>query len=343
MQADGVEPIVILGAGITGLSCARALAERGLRAVILDRARGVGGRCATRRIGPDGGQAVDFGVSFLHGRNPDFLASIAEVEATRLDGWPNEIHGVGHPCQPQAFSPLEARIAFAEGISVFPKHLARGLEVRPDTRVVSASLERDAIELTIEGTAPVRARTVALALATEQTSKLLESLGAKLRELDAARALLGIVRSQPALTMIAAYAESVPRPPWHITYPEESRIIQLIAHDSSKREDPRLTVFVIQAHARWSREHIDDPGWANTLLAEATRLLGPWAATPTLTQEHRWRFARVDMGTELTGPLLIHLPGGARLGLAGELFAPGGGVEAAWLSGRELARRISEE
>ncbi len=34
---------------------------------------------------------------------------------------------------------------------------------------------------------------------------------------------------------------------------------------------------------------------------------------------------------------------GARLGIAGEVFAPGGGVEAAWISAGHLARRILEE
>ncbi len=33
-------------------------------------------------------------------------------------------------------------------------------------------------------------------------------------------------------------------------------------------------------------------------------------------------------------------PGGGRLGLCGDRFAPGGGVQAAFLSGQRLARRL---
>ena len=79
------------------------------------------------------------------------------------------------------------------------------------------------------------------------------------------------------------------------------------------------------------------------MLEEAARLIGPWASRPEWHQSHRWRHARVDRGAELAGPMLLRLPGGGHLGLAGEIFAPGGGVEAAWTSGRRLARRILSE
>ena len=39
--------------------------------------------------------------------------------------------------QPQAFSPREVRVAFAQGVSVFPKWLARGLTVQRRSRVTA--------------------------------------------------------------------------------------------------------------------------------------------------------------------------------------------------------------
>ena len=44
-------PVVIIGAGMAGLACARHLADAGLAVVLLDKGRGVGGRVATRRVG----------------------------------------------------------------------------------------------------------------------------------------------------------------------------------------------------------------------------------------------------------------------------------------------------
>jgi predicted NAD/FAD-dependent oxidoreductase len=97
---------------------------------------------------------------------------------------------------------------------------------------------------------------------------------------------------------------------------------------------------VYQGHAAWSREHEEDARWPEQLLAEAARMLGPWAASPRVTDAHRWRHARNDRAAELAAPMLLDLGGGARLGLCGDRFAPGGGVEAAWLAGRRLAGRI---
>lgn len=335
--------VVVVGAGVAGLACAQALAAGGVQALVLERARGVGGRCATRRVE---GQPVDFGVSFLHGRDPAFLAALGEVEARQLPGWPSLVQGAGRPCQPDAFAEGEQRLAFAEGVSAFPKHLARGLDVRTGARVTGLSLlagEGGGVSIALEEGEPVEARDVVLALAAEQALGLLQGLGDAAPGLPAARALLGMSPSHACLTLIAGYAPEVSAPPWEVCYPEGSEVIQLIAHDSSKRERPSLLALVFQAHPRWSRAHLDDEGWPAALLGEAARLLGPWAAAPRLTQAHRWRYARADLGAGFGAPLLCGLPGGGRIGVAGEGFAPGGGVEAAWGSGRVLARRILAE
>jgi renalase len=86
---------------------------------------------------------------------------------------------------------------------------------------------------------------------------------------------------------------------------------------------------------------MEEAGWPDLVLAEAGRLLGPWATTPQHLHPHRWRYARSDPSAELAGPLVIPLPGGGRLGICGDRFAPGGGVEAAWISGTEVGRRLA--
>lgn len=340
MRAPENFPTVVVGAGIAGLSCARALADAGRPVVVIDRARGVGGRCATRRFE---GQPIDFGVTFLHGRDPEFLRALAAVPDAAVPGWPRIILGAGRPCQPEAFAPGERRLAFVRGVHAFPKHLAAGLDVRLDARVVSFAVEPDGILLHADDRNPIRARTVVMALAVEQTQQLLAASAFASPEMATARALLSMVRGQPCLSVIAGYPADVPAPAFHVCYPEDSRVLQVLAHDSTKRREPSFTAFVYQAHPRWSRERAGDEGWPLALLAEAARILGPWAAEPRFFHSHRWRYARTDRGAEMAAPVLLRLGGGARLGLAGEVFAPGGGVEAAWISGRQLARKILAE
>jgi hypothetical protein len=282
-------------------------------------------------------------VAFLHGRDPALLAELRGVPATALDGWPVVISGAGRPCQPDAFLPGAWRLAFAEGLTAFPKHLARGLEVRLGSSVTRLAVRAGAIELGLETGAPLAAGSVVLALAPEQSVELLATFDAPAPEVRSARAVLEMAGSAACLTVLATYPDSAPRPAWHVSYPEDSRLLQIASHDSSKRAGAPALAMVFQAHPAWSSQHLDDPLWPDLLLAEAARLYGPWAARPAASESHRWRYARTEGSAELAGPLLLRLPGGARLGLAGDRFAPGGGLEAAWHSGRRLAHRLMEE
>jgi len=307
---------------------------------VLERARGVGGRCATRRIDE---VPFDMGVAFLHGRDPAFLDALEAVPATRLDGWPGDVHGSGPPCQPEAFQPGEHRLAFAEGVTAFPKHLARGLEVRLETRVVRLAPAGEALRLEPEAGEAVEAGTAVLALAPEQADGLLSAFADPPPPVATARALLGMAGSDPCLALGALYPAGSPAPPWQVSYPEASRVLQLVSRESSKRPAGGGLALLFQARPRWSREHLEDRGWPAAVLAEAARLLGAWAERPAAIHAQRWRHARTDRSGQMAAPPLFRLPGGARLGLCGDRFAPGGGAEAAWLSGRELARRVLAE
>jgi predicted NAD/FAD-dependent oxidoreductase len=335
--------ILIVGAGIAGLSCARVLDEAGQPPMVLERSRGVGGRCATRRVE---GRPVDHGISFFHGTDPEFLEELRSVtHASVLPDWPIRRIGNGVPCQSNVFRRKEPRLAFAEGVSAYPKHLAQNLDVKTCTRVVSLRIDNDGLRVGGAGGSHWTSTTVVLALATEQSRDLLKGLIGTSSEIGTAEELLGMVQSLPCLTVLAGYAQTVATPDWDVAYPERSDILQLVAHDSRKRIEEQPVVLVAQARPRWSRRNMDRPPdeWRDAIKNELGRLFGTWAAHPTWAQAHRWRYARVDRGSELSAPLLLHLPGGARLGIAGEFFAPGGGLQAAWSSGRKLARRLIEE
>jgi predicted NAD/FAD-dependent oxidoreductase len=141
---------------------------------------------------------------------------------------------------------------------------------------------------------------------------------------------------------MAGYETGGADPGWHMFYPERSGSLHLVSHDSSKRSAPAFRVLVYQGLPGWSRRNLELPTqrWSAEMLNEGAELLGKWAARPLWVQSHRWRYARVGTGNELTRPLLLTLSGGARLGIAGELHGPGGGIQAAWSSGVQLAERL---
>jgi renalase len=235
-------------------------------------------------------------------------------------------------------------MAHASGVSAFPKHLAAGLDVVLQTTVTGLEFAGEDITVLSQHqaeTTPFTARDVVLALAGPQSLALLEALPPSPSR-ETARALLAMLPSVPCATVLALYSRDVPVPPWDTLYPETSEALLLVAHDSSKRNHPAHTALVLQARPSWSSAILAAPesAWAPRLLADAAKLVGPWVEHPTTWQAHLWRHARTSPDCELAGPLVLDVGRGRRVGIAGELFAPGGGVQGAWQSGRLLALRL---
>ena len=118
--------VIVIGAGVAGLQCARRLAGSGAFVLIVDRSDTPGGRCATRSFA---GQPADYGPLFIHGRDARFLAAVQEAAGSQcIPDWPVRKIGRGSPCQPDAYAPNEIRLALAGGINAFPRALATGVD-----------------------------------------------------------------------------------------------------------------------------------------------------------------------------------------------------------------------
>ncbi len=332
------DPVVIVGAGLAGLSCARLLADAGVAVRVVERARGVGGRCATRRIE---GQPVDLGPAFLHGSDARFLAAARAVEDRTPTRWPLRVRGQGAACHPSSFLPGESQFVYSAGLNALPKQLARGLDVQLASDVVGLDICAGEYGLAFADGSRQTVRRLVLAMALEQSARLLQPLAQEEKALRGTLALLETMGSAPCIALLAGYAKGARELPWDLWYPEDSKILQLLSLDSQKRASPEFDVLVLQARPRWSRENLtqSEESWRRALLEEAARLVGPWAREPAWSQTHRWSFARTVSGTELSGPIL-HRFGEKFIGLAGDVFSPGGGAQGAFLSGAKLAERI---
>jgi len=129
---------------MAGLACARTLADAGRPVRLLERSRGVGGRCATRRVEE---QPIDFGPSFLHGSDPRFVAAARHSASPLLEGWPLRVRGHGAPCHPSSFREGELQFVYADGLRALPSSLAAGLGVQLETAVEKLERSDGAFEL----------------------------------------------------------------------------------------------------------------------------------------------------------------------------------------------------
>jgi len=68
--------VVVVGAGMAGLTAARALAEAGLKVLVVEAQDRIGGRIWTRHVGDE---AIELGAEFIHGRPPELWALIEEA------------------------------------------------------------------------------------------------------------------------------------------------------------------------------------------------------------------------------------------------------------------------
>ena len=67
--------VVVIGAGLSGLTAARTLTEHGNDVVVIDKGKSPGGRVATRRIGE---ATLDHGAQFFTVREPRFKEIVEE-------------------------------------------------------------------------------------------------------------------------------------------------------------------------------------------------------------------------------------------------------------------------
>lgn len=304
--------ILVIGAGMAGLSCATRLAAAGREVTAIDKGRGPGGRMAARRA-EIGGQTVSFdhGAQYFTARDPAFREVVAEWEATGVAArWPEagEDAFVGTP-----------------GMNGPIKAMAGELPVHWSTR--AERMVRDGDYWRVEaGGATFVARTVLVAIPAEQARDLLAGSAPDFA------ALAGKVRSEPCWAVMAGFGE-----PLDIaadSFRSEEGAIAWAARNSAKPERGGSENWVIHASPARSRQLLDsDSGKvAELLLTDFFTVSGAAPVKPLHLAAHRWLYA---MPASLDGDAASYDPL-ARIGVAGDwLHSPR--VEGAFLSGRALA------
>lgn len=270
--------VVVIGAGIAGLTCARQLQQAGYRVVVVEKSRGVGGRSATRRLE---GTFADHGLRYLQAQGEHSQRLIEVMQRHNLlTIWFDQ-----------------AYIAPA-GMNRVGKFLARDLEIRFNQRVVAiALLPNQTWQIQFEAShSSLQAKALVVAIPAPQALILLEPLKERIPE--KAIAALRSVHFDPCLTVIAGYPREKQAElnslPWKSQTLSNHPELAWIGLDSSKHPHPQQPVFVLHSSPILAQQHFDDEDVqpvGYSMLAAAAKLLIPWLDRPTFMQVHRWRYA----------------------------------------------------
>lgn len=326
--------VVIVGAGLCGLMAGAVLAERGLRVVLLDKGRSVGGRLATRRIGAG---CADHGAQFFTVRSPIFGAWVERWRASGIvypwaTGWSDGSLAAttpdGHP-----------RYAVRGGMNALAKHLAaqvaeQGAEIFTDVRVTAVAPQGDGWLLTSHDGRRFTVAAVVMTAPAPQTLALLDAGATPLTAND--RASLARICYAPSLCGLYVVEGEVQLPaPGAVQRPAAD--FAWIADNRRKGISPDATVITVHASSEWSAAHYDAPD--AELSAAFERALRPWLAADAWIAEEqikRWRYAAP---TVLHPERLLRIEAHAPLLLGGDAFGASR-VEGAALSGLAMGSEM---
>lgn len=298
--------VVVVGAGMAGLVCARRLQRAGHSVSLVEKSRGVGGRMATRRID---GTPLDHGARYITPQG-ETLRFLTEQWLQR---------GILQPWRPHCFSLTQEGLKAVHqdtvyytapaGMSAVGKELAQSLTIHRQQRAIALTFDENGWLLTAERTDDgilVRhtADALVLAIPAPQVEPLLADL-ASTPEVDKLKGAIAHVRYAPCLTVLAQYSHplvSTPSPlpcapnePWMVDGGTDSPFFWL-GLDSSKRPTPNINV-VFHSSAPFARRWLETPDLQTpgfSLLEEAGQWVAPWLAKPQRWQVHRWRYAYIE-------------------------------------------------
>ena len=330
--------IAIIGAGMSGLVCARALQEQGHHVTVYEKSSAVSGRMSTRHTELGG---FDHGAQYLTATSAAFKeATAAWSQSGWLAPWSGTLVSLerGHVTQSSPSKAKTIRYVGVPGMRSIGENLARGLDVRTSQRVEAVEKFGQQWLLAVQAdTVPITASAgpfdaVIVSAPADQAAALLHADPAFAQ--SAQRAKL-----QPCWSLLLAFQDSLELG-YDGAWVTGSRLAWL-ARDASKPGRRPGEHWIAQASAAWSTEHLEDePDRAKEKLLKAFHEATGSLIQPVYAAVHRWRYAQAAQPLE--GECLWNAE--LRLGACGDWFRAGldgaGRIENAFLSAIAMAAKI---
>jgi predicted NAD/FAD-dependent oxidoreductase len=255
--------IVVIGAGLAGLTAADALRRAGVDPLVLEKSRGIGGRLATRRTRE--------GLDFDHGSPA--VNALGEPFASFL----------AHALQEGRAAPWRREIVGAPGMSALPIGLAQGLEIRFETEVAAVEPAEPGLRVRLTDGAAIPATLAIVTAPAPQTARLCAAFP---RIVETA----GMARMTPCWSLMAAFATPLPGPDLRPGAGPIAGAHRISAKPGRAAGPDR---WVAEATPEWSAARLEQgrEETAPQLLAAFLDLVGADQA-PVHVAAHRWRHAR---------------------------------------------------
>ncbi len=305
--------VLIIGAGMAGLTAAAELQCAGCSVRVLDKGRGVGGPMASRRMSE---ASFDHGAQFITTRDPRFVSALEGWRQTGVvEAWCRSFteHADGHP-----------RWRGKPCMNSLPKHLAHDLDVLLEQQVVALHCAHDQWRVETNMGEVYRANAVVLTPPVPQSLALLEA--SKFSLSPEMRSRLAAIEYERCLAVMAMLDRpSRLLPPGGLA-PAENPIAWIA--DNQMKGISAVPAVTIHATHTFSLEHWDGDRQASgrLLLDAAATWLGAGIQT---FQVHGWRYSKAMRVHEQARVIASQSP---MLVLASDAFA-GPKAEGAALSG----------
>ena len=292
--------VVVVGAGVAGLSCARALTDGGARVRVIERSRVVGGRLASKRYH---GRYADIGAAYFVADDPAFTAQVTSWQSRGLARpWTDTLQV--YPGATPSAGPV--RWAAPGGLRSLATDLAAGLNIQLSTTLDAIPQDADAVVLAMPGPQALR--------------------------LTPPPGIAAAARAQTWHPVIAAVL-SYPSREWADlpgAFVNNHPTLATVCDDGDRRGDG-APVLVAHSTPSLATQHLDHPSLAGPVLAGAVAELLGLSARPEINV-HRWTYAQPD---PLDTPYAVD----ANVWLCGDAFGRPR-VQTAWLSGLAAAQAL---
>lgn len=329
--------VIIVGAGVCGITAARKLVDAGRSVLVLEKSRGLGGRMATKR--GDDETRFDHGAQYFTIRSPEVSRLLDPFkESGLLRPWTDHFAGSRNEHR-------ETRWIVNDGMSRLARAIAEH-HLRPvlikNNHTVKAISKSDQGSWVVTCDTPAQlcfeSKSVLITAPPPQAAALLSAV----EEVEAEkRTLLSKLEFLPCIAILTTTSSpsSIPNPGG--VWPGENSCFSWIA-DQQQKGISKSPAQVFHVNDALSQIYLEKPEAVLEAVGEEIKSwIGPHNHI-LQTVVHRWRYARPSPDNQRDAlSLYIELDRQRSLLAAGDAFS-GGRVEGAMLSGIAASKALTK-